>query len=166
MTYENTLEFAKQQDNSDVLNKYRNEFYIPLINGKESIYFTGNSLGLQPKSTQNYILKELENWANFGVEGHFHMKESWYAYHDFFPDKLSKILGCKPNEIVVMNQLTVNIHLLMASFYKPTEKRFKIICEAKAFPSDQYAMASQVKLHGFDPEKSIIEIAHVKVNIL
>src|SRR5258706_11579374 len=115
MDYKNTLEFAKEMDKKDVLNKYRNEFYIPLISGKESIYFAGNSLGLQPKSTQNYILKELENWANFGVEGHFYMKDPWYSYHDFFPEKLSKIAGCKPQEIVVMNQLTVNIHLLMAS---------------------------------------------------
>jgi len=158
MDYKNTLEFAKEMDNKDVLNKYRDEFYIPLINGKESIYFAGNSLGLQPKSTQNYILKELENWANFGVEGHFYMKDPWYSYHDFFPEKLSKIVGCKPQEIVVMNQLTVNIHLLMASFYKPTTKKYKIICEANAFPSDQYAMASQVLFHGFDPAKSIIEI--------
>ena len=159
MDYKNTLEFAKEMDDKDVLNKYRDEFYIPLINGKESIYFAGNSLGLQPKSTQNYILKELENWANFGVEGHFYMKDPWYSYHDFFPEKLSKIVGCKPQEIVVMNQLTVNIHLLMASFYKPTTMKYKIICEAKAFPSDQYAMASQVLFHGFDPAKSIIEIS-------
>ena len=159
MDYKNTLEFAKEMDDKDVLNKYRDEFYIPLINGKESIYFAGNSLGLQPKSTQNYILKELENWANFGVEGHFYIKDPWYSYHDFFPEKLSKIVDCKPQEIVVMNQLTVNIHLLMASFYKPTTKRYKIICEAKAFPSDQYAMASQVLFHGFDPENSIIEIS-------
>ncbi|MEP6596129.1 MAG: kynureninase, partial [Ginsengibacter sp.] len=114
--------------------------------------------GLQPKTTQDYILKELENWANFGVEGHFYMKNPWYSYHDFFPEKLSKILGCKPEEIVVMNQLTVNLHLLMISFYRPTPGRYKIICEAKAFPSDQYAFESQVKLHGFSPATAIIEI--------
>lgn len=159
MIYENTLPFAREQDTKDVLKDFQNKFYIPIINSKESIYFTGNSLGLQPKSTQNYILKELENWANFGVEGHFYMKDPWYSYHDFFPEKLSKIVGGKPHEIVVMNQLTVNIHLLMASFYKPTKKKFKIICEAKAFPSDQYAMASQVAFHGFDPKESIIEIS-------
>ncbi len=158
MDYKNTFEFAKEMDDNDVIKKYRDQFYIPLINGKECIYFTGNSLGLQPKSTQEYVLKELENWANFGVEGHFHMKDPWYSYHDFFPEKLSKIVGSKPSEIVVMNQLTVNIHLLMASFYKPAGKRYKIICEAKAFPSDQYAMSSQVLFHGFDPAKSIIEI--------
>jgi kynureninase len=159
MYYKNTLQFAREQDANDILKDFRNYFYIPLINGKECIYFAGNSLGLQPKSTQNIILNELENWANFGVEGHFYIKDPWYSYHDFFPKKLSKIMGCKPHEIVVMNQLTVNIHLLMASFYKPTAKKYKLICEAKAFPSDQYAMASQVLFHGFDPEKSIIEIA-------
>ncbi|MEO6454366.1 MAG: kynureninase [Ginsengibacter sp.] len=158
MLYINSPEFAKALDNNDELKDYRNKFYIPLINGKESIYFTGNSLGLQPKTTQEYILKELENWANFGVEGHFYIKNPWYSYHDFFPYKLSKIVGCKPDEIVVMNQLTVNIHLLLASFYMPSKYKFKIICEAKAFPSDQYAMASQVKFHGLDPEDSIIEI--------
>lgn len=159
MIYENTLEFARRLDADDVLNKYKNDFYTPLINGKQGIYFAGNSLGLQPKQTQDYILKELENWANYGVEGHLHMKDPWFDYHDFFPEKLSRIVGCKRNEIVVMNQLTVNIHLLMASFFKPASKRFKIICEAKAFPSDQYAMASHAVFHGFDPEKSIIEIS-------
>ena len=156
--YKNTLEFAQELDSDDKLAGFRNKFYIPILNDKESIYFAGNSLGLQPKSTQDYVVKELENWANFGVEGHFHMKDPWYSYHDFFPQKLSKIVGCMPNEIVVMNQLTVNIHLLMATFYRPTLKRYKIICEAKAFPSDQYAMASQVQFHGLDPEKCIIEV--------
>lgn len=158
MNYENSLSFAREQDRNDVLKKYRNKFYIPIINGKESIYFAGNSLGLQPKSTQDYILKELENWANYGVEGHFYMKDPWFLYHDFFPEKIAKIIGGKPREVVVMNQLTVNIHLLMTAFYKPTVKRFKILCEAKAFPSDQYAFASQVLFHGFDPGTSIIEV--------
>lgn len=159
MEFKNTLEFAKEQDSTDILHKYRDEFYIPLIGGKESIYFAGNSLGLQPKSTQNYILNELENWANFAVEGHFHMKDSWYSYHDFFPEKLSKIMGCNPAELVVMNQLTINLHLLMISFYRPTPQRNKIICEAKAFPSDQYALESQVLLHGYRPEEVIIEVS-------
>src|SRR5450432_3913335 len=136
MSYQNTLQYAGEQDDADVLKGFRDSFYLPVINGKECIYLTGNSLGLQPKSTQDYITKELENWANFGVEGHFHMKDPWYSYHDFFPEKLSKIVGCKRHEVVVMNQLTVNIHLLFASFYRPTKSRFKIICEGKAFPSD------------------------------
>lgn len=159
MTYTNSAAFAAQMDEADPLRDFRNEFYIPLVNGKPSIYFTGNSLGLQSKSTQDYVLKELENWANFGVEGHFHMKDNWYGYHDFFPGKVSKIVGCKPAEVVVMNSLTVNIHLLLVSFYRPTPKRYKILCEAKAFPSDQYAMESQVMLHSFDPGDAIIEVS-------
>ncbi len=152
------LEFARDMDKKDTLKKYRDQFYIPLVNGKQCIYFTGNSLGLQPKSAQDYAIKELENWANFGVEGHFHMKEPWYSYHDFFPEKLSKIVGCKPQEVVVMNTLTVNLHLLLVSFYRPTKTKYKILCEAKAFPSDQYAMQSQAELRGLDPDDVIIEV--------
>lgn len=129
-----------------------------MINGKDSIYFTGNSLGLQPKTTQEYILNELEDWANYGVEGHFHARNPWLGYHEMFPALLSGIIGAKPDEIVVMNQLTVNLHLLLTTFYKPTKSRYKIICESKAFPSDQYAMQSQVSLHGFEINDAIIEV--------
>lgn len=159
MIFENTLEFAKKLDEQDALKDFREKFYIPIINGKESIYFTGNSLGLQPKTTQDYVLNELEDWASFGVEGHFHAKNPWFSYHEMFPGLLSKVVGALPEEIVVMNQLTVNLHLLMATFYRPTEKRYKIICEAKAFPSDQYALESQVRINGLDPEKAIIEVS-------
>jgi kynureninase len=158
MSFSNTLEFAKQLDQQDRLHSFRDLFYIPVVNGNESIYFTGNSLGLQPKSTQEYVLNELEDWANYGVEGHFHAGRPWVSYHELFPELLSPIVGAMPEEIVVMNQLTVNLHLLMISFYRPTKERFKIICEAKAFPSDQYALQSQVKLHGFDPAEAIIEV--------
>ena len=158
MPFKNTPEFAKEMDEQDALKHFREQFYIPVINGRESIYFTGNSLGLQPKTTQDYVLNELEDWANFGVEGHFHAVNPWFSYHEIFPQQLSKIVGAKPEEIVVMNQLTVNLHLLMTSFYRPTKERFKVICEAKAFPSDQYAIESQVKLHGLDPETTIIEV--------
>ncbi len=158
MPFKNTPEFAKEMDEQDALKHFREQFYIPVINGRESIYFTGNSLGLQPKTTQEYVLNELEDWANFGVEGHFHAANPWFSYHEIFPQQLSKIVGAKPEEIVVMNQLTVNLHLLMTSFYRPTKERFKIICEAKAFPSDQYAIESQVKLHGLNPDNTIIEV--------
>lgn len=157
--YRNTLDYAKWLDENDPLKTFREKFYIPLINGKESIYFTGNSLGLQPKTTQDNILNELEDWANYGVEGHLHSRNPWLSYHEMFPELLTGLTGGLPEEIVVMNQLTVNLHLLMISFYRPNKKRFKIICEAKAFPSDQYAIHSQVEMHGFDPEKSIIEVA-------
>lgn len=158
MDFKNTLDYAKELDEKDPLKHFREKFYIPLINGKESIYFTGNSLGLQPKTTQEYVLNELEDWANYGVEGHFHARNPWLSYHEMFPALLSDIIGAKPEEIVVMNQLTVNLHLLLTTFYKPTKDRYKIICEAKAFPSDQYAMQSQVALHGFGIDDAIIEV--------
>ena len=159
MEYQNTLEFAKEMDEKDPLKDFRDKFYIPIINKKPCIYFVGNSLGLQPKTTQDYIYNELENWANYGVEAHFHAKIPWVDYHDIFVEPLSKIVGCLHEEVVVMNHLTVNLHLLLATFYRPTNQRYKIICEAKAFPSDQYALQSQVKLHGFDPDTAIIEVA-------
>lgn len=158
MDFENSLAFAQELDLKDPLKKFRDRFYIPVVNGKDSIYFTGNSLGLQPKTTQEYVLNELEDWANYGVEGHFHARNPWLSYHEMFPALLSDIIGAKPEEIVVMNQLTVNLHLLLTTFYKPTKERYKIICEAKAFPSDQYAMQSQVALHGFDVNEAIIEV--------
>jgi kynureninase len=154
----NTLEYAKQLDEQDSLKHFREQFYIPIINGAECIYFTGNSLGLQPKTTQDYVVNELEDWANFGVEGHFHATNPWFSYHEIFPQQVSKIVGALPQEVVVMNQLTVNLHLLMTSFYQPTKERYKIICEAKAFPSDQYAFESQVKLHGLNPDEAIVEV--------
>ena len=159
MSFENTLEFAKKMDESDPLKDFRDKFYIPIINKKPCIYFVGNSLGLQPKTTQDYIYNELENWANYGVEAHFHAKIPWVDYHDIFVEPLSKIIGCLPQEVVVMNHLTVNLHLLLTTFYRPTKERYKIICEAKAFPSDQYALESQVKLHGLNPDDVIIEVA-------
>jgi kynureninase len=159
MIFENTLAYAKQLDEQDTLKYFREQFYIPVINGKECIYFTGNSLGLQPKTTQDYVVNELEDWANFGVEGHFHATNPWFSYHEIFPQQISKIVGALPEEVVVMNQLTVNLHLLMTTFYRPTKERYKIICEAKAFPSDQYAFESQVKLHGLNIDDTIIEVA-------
>ena len=159
MNFENTLAFAQELDKKDVLRSFRQKFYIPIINGKESVYFTGNSLGLQSKSTQEFILDELEDWASYGVEGHHHARNPWLNYHELFPELLQDIIGAKPEELAVMNQLTVNLHVLMTSFYRPDKTRFKIICEAKAFPSDQYAITSQVLIHGLKPEEVIVEIA-------
>ncbi len=159
MKFENNLDFARHLDTKDFLAGFREKFYIPQVNGKECIYFTGNSLGLQPRTTQEYVLNELEDWANYGVEGHFHARNPWLSYHEMFPKLLAPVIGANEKEIVVMNQLTVNLHLLMATFYRPTATRFKIICEAKAFPSDQYAMDAQVAMHGFDPASAIIEVA-------
>lgn len=159
MTYQNTLEFAKQADQQDPLAQFRERFLIPQMNGKDTVYFTGNSLGLQPKTTRAYIQQELDDWAAYGVEGHFHAKNPWFSYHEIFPEKVSKIVGALPEEVVVMNQLTVNLHLLMVSFYRPTKQRFKIICEAKAFPSDQYAIETQLKFHGYSLQDALVEIA-------
>lgn len=162
MDFINSLEFSRQMDQNDSLKKFRNKFYIPIINGKESIYLNGNSLGLQPKTTLDFVTNALEDWANYGVEGHFHGRAPWTSYHDLFPDKLSKIVGALPVEISVMNQLTINLHLLLTTFYRPSKKRYKIVCEAKAFPSDQYAFESHLKLHGFSYEDAIIEIEPLK----
>ncbi|NQX99450.1 MAG: kynureninase, partial [Flavobacteriales bacterium] len=159
MTYENSLEFALKLDEQDELKSYRDKFHIPVINGKEIIYFTGNSLGLQPKSTKDYINQELDDWAQWGVEGHFLGKNPWFAYHEMFAKPISKIVGATEQEVVVMNNLTVNLNLLLVSFYRPTTTRYKILCEAKAFPSDQYALEMQVRNAGLNPDEAIIEIA-------
>lgn len=158
MTFENTLEFAKKLDASDGLASYRNEFHYPRVNGKDVIYFTGNSLGLQPKRTQKFVDDVMKDWRELAVEGHFYAEKPWWDYHERLAKGLSKVVGAKPKEISVMNTLTVNLHLLMVSFYRPTEKRFKIICEEKAFPSDQYLLQSQARYHGLDPKHTIVEV--------
>ncbi len=158
MDFKNDQSFATQLDEQDELKNFRNQFFIPNHNEKEAIYFVGNSLGLQPKKTKDYIQQQLDDWAQLGVEGYWHAKEPWINYHDAFTALIAKIVGCLQHEIVVMNQLTVNLHLLLASFYKPTKKRYKIICEARAFPSDQYAFESQVRLHGFNTDDAIVEV--------
>ena len=126
--FENSLDFAMHLDAQDELRGFREKFYIPILNGDECVYLTGNSLGLQPRTTQDYVLRELEDWANYGVEGHFHASNPWVAYHELFPVILTQLTGAHEDELVVMNQLTVNLHLLMTSFYRPSGKRFKIIC--------------------------------------
>lgn len=154
-----SLKIARQLDEKDSLRKCRNEFHIPKNNGKPVIYFCGNSLGLQPKSTKKYIQEELEDWAKFGVEGHFHAQRPWFGYHHFLTKGVCEIVGAKKSEVVVMNNLTVNLHLLMVSFYQPKGKKIKIIMEAGAFPSDQYAIESHVKARGLDPAKVVVEIS-------
>ena len=158
MIFENTREFAQSLDAKDELRNYREEFYFPKVNGKQVIYFTGNSLGLQPKRTKAYVDEVMNDWANLAVEGHFYADKPWWDYQERFAAPLSEIVGAKPSEVGVMNTLTVNLHLLMVSFYNPTPKKYKIICEEKAFPSDQYMFQSQVKFHGFDPKDAIVEI--------
>ena len=158
MSFENSLGFASSLDEKDPLASYRNQFIFPQHQGKDVIYFTGNSLGLQPKQTKKYIDEVVNDWASLAVEGHFKADKPWWDYHERFSEQLSKVVGAKPSEVSVMNTLTVNLHLLMVSFYRPSSKRFKIICEEKAFPSDQYMIASQVRFHGYDPKEAIVEI--------
>jgi kynureninase len=158
MQFENTLAFARKLDKLDPLKKFRTMFNIPLVNGKTSVYFTGNSLGLQPKTTRKFVTEELEDWAKLGVEGHVHSRRPWLYYHKFTKKGLAALTGAKPAEVVAMNQLTVNLHLMLVSFYRPTPTRFKILTESGPFSSDQYAFDSQVKLHGFKPEEAIIEL--------
>jgi len=158
MTYQNSLDYAKQLDQEDPISYLRKEFHIPRDkDGKEWLYFTGNSLGLQPKITSKYIEQELNDWANFGVEGHFEAKNPWLSYHELLTDAMAKVVGAKPVEVVVMNTLTTNLHLLMVSFYQPSKTKYKIIIESDAFPSDRYAVQSQLSFHGFDPEEALIE---------
>jgi kynureninase len=158
MEFKNTFEFAHSLDAQDTLRSYRDEFIFPKINGKEVIYFTGNSLGLQPKRTKGFIDEVMKDWAELAVEGHFYAEKPWWDYHERLAEPLAKVVGALPEEVSVMNTLTVNLHLLMVSFYRPTTTRFKILCEEKAFPSDQYMFQSQVRFHGLDPNETIVEI--------
>ncbi len=154
----NSLEYAKSLDEHDNLSHYRTKFHIPKDrNGNEWIYLCGNSLGLQPKSTSSYINQELKDWANFGVEGHFEAKNPWMPYHELLTESMAKIIGAKPIEVVVMNTLTTNLHLAMVSFYEPTKTKNKIIIESDAFPSDRYAVESQLRFHGFAPKDCLLE---------
>lgn len=158
MKFENSHEFAQSLDQKDQLAKYRDQFHFPKHNGEQVIYFVGNSLGLQPKITRNYVEEILKDWQELGVEGHFEAENSWWDYHEQFGEKLSEIVGALPEEVSVMNTLTVNLHLLMVSFYRPTKKRYKIICEEKAFPSDQYMLASQLRFHGLTSAEALVEL--------
>lgn len=152
------IEFAKEQDLIDPLAHYRTKFHIPKNSrGEEWLYFTGNSLGLQPKKTKQYIEQELDDWAKLGVEGHFEAKNPWMPYHEFLTETMAEIVGAKPIEVVIMNTLTTNLHLLMVSFYQPTKLKNKILIESDAFPSDRYAVETQLRYHGYDPVESLIE---------
>ena len=151
------LETAKHLDREDALSEYRECFERPTDDqGQPLIYLCGNSLGLQPKQTKKYLELELEHWAKWGVDGHTEGKNAWLPYHELLTHQMAEIVGGKPQEVVVMNTLTVNLHLMMVSFYRPTKERFKVIIEADAFPSDRYAVESQIKFHGFDPKEALI----------
>lgn len=159
MKYKNTLEFARSLDKKDPLKRYRKRFYFPKHEGEKVRYFCGNSLGLQPKGVKKALMNELKQWKNYAVEGHFQGKLPWMPYHKFLTRQSARLVGALPDEVVVMNTLTTNLHLMMVSFYRPTATRFKIIMEAGAFPSDQYAVESQVRWHGYRPEDAIVEVS-------
>jgi kynureninase len=167
-SFDDTLDCALALDSGDELKAFREQFYVPakLAAGEsekkgqnsQCVYLTGNSLGLQPKKAREYIEAELTDWADLGVEGHFQARHAWMPYHEFVTDMTARLVGAKPIEVVVMNTLTVNLHLMLVSFYRPTKKRYKIVIEKGAFPSDQYAVASQVAFHGFDAKDGVIEL--------
>ena len=158
MQFEYTLDFAKKMDKNDPLRSFRKEFYIPKVNGKDSIYLCGNSLGLQPKSVEKHIMTEIEDWRKYGVEGHLHARNPWLYYHHLFTKPLCNLVGAKKDEVVCMNNLTVNLNLMMVTFYRPKGKNTKIVIEGSAFPSDYYAVEQQIRFHGLDPKKNIIEL--------
>jgi kynureninase len=159
MKFENSLSFAQEMDQKDPLKSYRDRFHFPTFTTNSVRYFTGNSLGLQPKSTREFINQELDDWAKWGVEGHFHGTNPWFKYHEFLTNAAAKIVGAKPIEVVITHSLTTNLHLLMVSFYQPNNGRTKILCEAKAFPSDLYALESQVRFHGLDPATELVAMS-------
>lgn len=158
-TYRLDRAFAQELDARDPLAHFRERFHIPVMaDGRDHLYFCGNSLGLQPKTVRAFVEQELSDWEKLGVEGHLHARNPWLPYHEFLTDAMAHVVGAQPNEVVTMNSLTVNLHLLLVSFYRPTGTRHKIIIEADAFPSDRYAVISQIQYHGFDPRTSLIEL--------
>ncbi|MDX2247453.1 MAG: kynureninase [Bacteroidia bacterium] len=159
MHFENTLSFARERDIADPLRSFRERFFLPIKpDGEPFVYLCGNSLGLQPKTVENYIRTELNDWAKLGVEGHFHAQNPWLPYHEFLTDSSARLVGARPEEVVVMNSLSVNLHLMMVSFYRPQNSRFKIIIEEDAFPSDLYAVESQIRFHGHNPSDALIKL--------
>lgn len=150
-------DFAKQLDVEDPFRSYREKFHLPLgKDGKQLIYFAGNSLGLMPKSARQLVDQELDDWAKLGVDAHLGAKTAWYTYHEPLREPTARIVGAKPVEVICMNSLTVNLHLMMATFYRPTESRFKILMEDPAFPSDTYAIKTQIRHHGLDPKNALV----------
>ncbi|RKG84513.1 kynureninase [Corallococcus terminator] len=157
--YESTDAFAHTLDAEDPLRPYRDEFLLlSSPSGAPAIYLAGNSLGLQPRKARKYVHQEMEDWERLGVEGHVHGRHPWLPYHELLTEQVARLVGARPQEVVVMNTLSVNLHLMMVSFYRPTRERFKILIEGNAFPSDQYAVASQARFHGYDPKEAIVRL--------
>ncbi len=159
MQFEMTIDYARAQDAADPLAGFRERFHFPSLGTDELVYFTGHSLGLQPTTVREAVNLELDEWAKYGVEGHFHSTNPWYSFHELLTPPMAELVGAKESEVVCMNSLTTNIHLLFVSFYRPTNERYKIISEAKMFPSDRYLLETQAQFHGFEPDDAIIEVA-------
>lgn len=156
---DNSLDSAKKLDQEDKLKDYRGKFCFPKApNGEDCLYFAGHSLGLRPKQTQEYIQEELDSWAQLGVEGHFAAKYPWMPYHEFVTPALARLVGAKETEVVAMNTLTTNLHLMLVSFYRPKAGKFKILIENNTFPSDKYAVDSQARFHGYHPQEAILQL--------
>lgn len=149
---------ALDLDRQDPLASWREQFHVPLHEGKTGVYLCGNSLGLMPKATRDAVSQEMDDWARFGVEGHFHAKHPWFPTHEFCRDTAARLVGAKSHEVVIMNSLTVNLHLMMVTFYCPTKERYKIVVEDSCFPSDSYAVQSQAGFHGFDPKTAVVRL--------
>ncbi|PYK42427.1 MAG: kynureninase [Verrucomicrobia bacterium] len=157
MTFSRDEEFAQQLDAKDPLHSFRDRFHLPLgNNGEPLIYFAGNSLGLMPKSAKQIVEQELEDWARLGVDAHLKGKTPWYSYHETLREPTARLVGAQPSEVICMNSLTVNLHLMMATFYRPTNSRFKILMEEPAFPSDTYAIKTQIVHHRFEPREALV----------
>jgi kynureninase len=156
--YEASEAFARRMDAEDPLRHFRDEFHFPRHHGEPVIYLVGNSLGLQPRKAKPYVMEALEDWETHGVEGHFRGSHPWMPYHELLTEQTARLVGAHPLEVVVMNTLSVNLHLMLVSFYRPTGERRKILIEAGAFPSDQYAVASQVRFHGYTPEDAVLQL--------
>jgi kynureninase len=151
--------FARALDREDPLARFRADFLFPMDSrGEPAVYLAGNSLGLQPRKARAYVEAELDDWARFAVDGHLHARHPWLPYHEELTDRVARLVGAKPLEVVVMNTLTVNLHLMLVSFYRPTRERFKILVEGGAFPSDRYAVASQVRFHGHAAEHAVVQV--------
>ena len=157
-SFDTAESWALDADQSDPLRARREQFHIPQINGRECVYMCGNSLGLQPRATRAALEQELADWRDLGVDAHLDAEHPWLPYHEELREPAARLVGALPREVVMMNSLTVNLHLLMVSFYRPTPGRFKILIEDDAFPSDSYAVASQIRFHGFDPEQTLIRV--------
>src|SRR6201987_507159 len=157
MTFSADEDFALQLDTEDPLRRFREKFHLPRgKDGKPVIYFAGNSLGLMPKSARQIVEEELDNWATLGVDAHHATGTPWYSYHEALREPTARLLGAKPLEVICMNSLTVNLHLMVATFYRPTKSRFKVLMEEPAFPSDTYAIKTQIIHHGLDPKDALV----------